>query len=99
MQEHRYDELENRASLAEHFDEVRTLETRTRVKDEIQRMRESGEALTLTDEEERMLWSFRRFKLRMRKNGEVFKWQTAKPEGVVLTEDTVLIVDPSEVQV
>jgi hypothetical protein len=79
------------------LDEARRLESRTRVRDEIERMKASGEALVLTDEEERMLWSFRRFKLRLRKDGEVFKWQTRRAEGVLLASETAEIVHPSEV--
>lgn len=97
MQERRFEDLENRASLSEALDTVRQIEARSRVHDELERMKASGEALVLADEEERMLWSFRRFKLRMRKDGEVFKWQTRRPEGVQLATDTALIVEPEEV--
>ena len=91
MQEMKYSELENRASAEpERLDALKQLEARARVKHVIDQMRETGEALTLTDEEERMLWSFRRFKLRMRKNGEVFKWQSALPTGVQVVSETDL---------
>ena len=96
MQEMKYSELENRASHSAELDAVRKLETRTRVHDEIERMRASGEALTLTDEEQRILWAFRRFKLRIRKNGEVFTWQTCKPEGVQLVTDSAEVILPQE---
>jgi hypothetical protein len=43
--------------------------------DIIGEMKSEGKAMELTEEEERMLWSFRRFRLRTRKNGEVFGWQ------------------------
>lgn len=62
-------------------------------------MVERDEVLIMTDEEERMVRSFRRFKLRMRKDGEVFKWQTARDPGVVAATDTALILDPQEVAV
>jgi len=97
MQEMKYNELEARASLTAELDSVKKLEARSRVRDVIDQMRASGEALTLSDEEERMLWAFRRFKLRMKKNGEVFTWQTAKPEGVQNVQETAEIIHPSEV--
>lgn len=96
MNEMKYDELESRASESGLQDEIRNLESRPRIHREIERMKEEGKALVLTDEEERMLHSFRRFKLRMRKHGEVFTWQTRKPEGVQLAEETTEIIHPSE---
>jgi len=96
MQEMRYSELEERASRLSITDEIKKLEARTRVRDEIEQMKAEGKALVLTEEEESMLWSFRRFKLRMRKNGEVFTWQTRKPEGIQVVSDTAEIVHPQE---
>lgn len=60
-------------------------------------MKAEGKALELSEEEEQMLKSFRRFKLRMRKNGEVFKWQTRLPEGVQIAEETGIVIHPQEV--
>lgn len=60
-------------------------------------VRAEDKALTLTDEEIDLLSAFRRFKLRMRKDGEVFNWQSRKPEGVQIAEDTAEIVHPNEV--
>jgi len=97
MQLRKYDELEIRASQTAEIDAIRKLEARARVHHEIELMKEEGKAMVLTDEEERMLQSFRRFKLRMRKDGEVFTWQTRRPEGVQLVEETAFIVDPAEV--
>lgn len=98
MQEQKYSELEERASRSAHFDEIRKLEARARVAMEIEKMREEGKAFTLTDEEVDMLKAFRRFKLRMRKDSEMFRWQTRRPDGVVLAEDTAEIVSPHEVE-
>jgi hypothetical protein len=98
MQEQKYAELENRASAMTHLDEVRQLEARLRVHQEIELMKAEGSALVLTDEEQDMLRSFRRFKLRMRKHGEVFNWQTQMPEGVQIAEETANILHPSEVR-
>ena len=98
MQQEKYHELEERASgMPAHWDIVRQAEARARVQDEIKSMIAEEKAFVLTDEEENMLRSFRRFKLRMRKNGEVFKWQTSIPEGVVVTEESGLVVHPQEV--
>lgn len=108
MQEQKFEELEDRASFAEKADELKQLEARTRVHKEIELMKAEGKALELSREEEQMLHSFRRFKSRMRKNGEVFKWQSCKPEGmqicdagiifkIVRAEETGVIVYPHEV--
>lgn len=98
MQELKYQELEDRASDYAPQDEIRQLEARSRVISEIEKMRAEGKALTLSEEEMKMLTSFRRFKLRMRKDGEVFTWQTRRPDGVQIVEETAEIVHPSEVE-
>ncbi len=99
MQDYKYNELENRASRleeAELTDQTKKLEARARIHAEIEQMRAEGKALTLSDEEFTMLEAFRRFKLRMRKDGETFTWQTRKPDGVQIVENTAEIVHPSE---
>lgn len=108
MQEQKYEELGNRSTeaMAEQErqamsfamrDQIRKLEARQIIEATIDKMRENGEALTLSEEEIKMLESFRRFKLRMRKDGEVFTWQTRRTEGVQLVSETAEIVHPSEV--
>jgi len=102
MQEAKYNELEERSAElmlreAELMDVFKRAEAETRVHDVIAQMKEEGKALLLTDEEERMLKSFRRFKTRMRKNGEVFKWQTAIEPGVIISQETGLVADPQEI--
>ncbi len=97
MQEPRLTELEQRSRQAGLLDQFKKLEDETRVKDVIEEMKAEDKVLVLTAEEEDMLRSFRRFKLRMRKNGEVFTWQTCIPEGVTLAEETGAIVHPNEV--
>jgi hypothetical protein len=59
-------------------------------------MKAEGKALELSDEEIDLLRAFRRFKIRLRKDGEVFRWQTRKPEGVQLVEDTAEVILPAE---
>ncbi len=98
MQEMKYEELENRAIPAGVTDAIRKLEARELIHREIEAMRSEGKALTLADEEFKMLESFRRFKLRMRKDGEVFTWQTRKPEGIQIVEETAEILHPQEVR-
>jgi len=78
-------------------DLVQKLEDESRVKNVIEEMKAEDKVLVLSAEEEDMLRSFRRFKLRMRKNGEVFTWQTYIPEGVQIAEETGAILHPSEV--
>lgn len=96
MQEQSFRELEDRASVVGRMDAIRKLEARARVHQEIELMKAEGGAFVLTAEEEKMLLSFRRFKLRMRKDGEVFTWQTRRPEGVQIVDETAEIIHPSE---
>ena len=99
MQERKYVELEERAAAVPEQAERSHLEkliAKQRIRQEIDLMRAEGKALTLTDEEMDMLQSFRRFKLRMRKDGEMFSWQTRMPEGVQLVEETAQILHPNE---
>lgn len=105
MQEEKYDELRNRSTdMLEHlFGQERAIAQQA-VRSEMDKMVKSGEALRLSDEEERLLKAFRRFKGRMKKNGEVFKWQTRLStidEALRLVEiagdEDCLLVDPQEV--
>jgi hypothetical protein len=96
MQEQKYVELEERASQTGELDAIKKLEARSLIHAEIEAMRAEGKALTLSDEEFKLIESFRRFKLRMRKNGEVFTWQTRLEEGVQLAADTAEIIRPEE---
>lgn len=99
MEERKFDELEQRASaMPAELDHIRIMEARSRVHREIEAMKQEGKAFELSSEEEDLLRAFRRFKLRMRKNGEVFKWQTNLLQGVQIVENTAEIVHPSEVE-
>lgn len=97
MQEQKFDELERRASLPEEADVIKKMEARSRLHHEMELMKAEGEVLILTPEEEDMLRSFRRFKLRMTKDGAVFSWQTRRPEGVQIVEETANVLHPQEV--
>ncbi len=96
MQELKYNELEQRSSQSAELDAVRKMEARSRVHGVIEEMKAEGKALVLTEEEENMLRSFRRFKIRMRKDGHVFTWQTRRPEGIQIVEETAEIIHPNE---
>jgi hypothetical protein len=105
MNSEKYTELEDRSAVsmlqrAELADAVKRMEAHSRVQDVIAAMKEEGKALELTDEEERMLRSFRRFKATIKKPGEVFKWQTRPVDADVLIVDggeAAHIVDPQDV--
>ena len=97
MQEPRFNELEQRASQNIFKDLTAQLEAETKVQDVLKEMKAEDKILILSSEEEDLLRSFRRFKLRMHKNGEVFTWQTVLPKGVQIAEETGVIVDPREI--
>ena len=70
------------------------------VRAEMAEMEAAGKILKLTDEEIRLLRSFRRFKSTTKKAGEVFKWQTVPLQADVLVVEggeAVHIVDPQDV--
>ena len=96
MNSEKYTQLENRAAETSALDEIERLQARVRVNDVIQQMKAEGSAHELSAEEEAMLLSFRRFKLRMRKDGEVFTWQTRRPSDIEIVEETGLVLHPSE---
>jgi hypothetical protein len=97
MNDSHLEELQLRAAFeAEPMDRVRRLEARSRVYGEIEKMKAEGKVLELSEEEEKVIVSFRRFKLRMRKDGEVFTWQTRRPEGIQIVDETANILHPEE---
>jgi hypothetical protein len=51
------------------------------VRAEMAQMEAAGRVLQLTDEEIRLLYSFRRFKSNVKKIGEVFRWQTTPTDA------------------
>jgi hypothetical protein len=95
MQENKFQELETRASEVGVTDQIKKLEARALVHQEIEAMKAEGKAFELSAEEEAMLKEFRVFKLRMKKDGEVFTWQTRKPDGVqIVPESTPVLTHP-----
>ncbi len=70
---------------------------RAEIANELKAKAEAGEVLILSDEEERLLKSFRAFKATAQKQGVVFKWQTG-PEGLVVEPPQQFVVtDPQDV--
>ncbi|MFZ1007180.1 MAG: hypothetical protein WAN65_10105 [Candidatus Sulfotelmatobacter sp.] len=104
MQEHKYDELRSETAR-EMSDELFGANAHQRAEQalkaaiarKVEQMTADGRAFTLTDEEERIIKSFRRFKANCKKDGEVFKWQTRRVEGVTEAPETVFVRDPQEV--
>ena len=96
MQERKYNELEERASNVGMLDEIKNLEARTRIHQEIEKMRVEGSALALNDEEINMLYAFRRFRLRQKARVEHFSWRTERQDGIQIAKDTAEIAHPSE---
>jgi hypothetical protein len=96
MEEMKYRELEERSIPAGITDLIKKQEARARIHAEIEQMRAEGKAYTLTTEEIQMIEAFRRFKLRMRKASEVFTFQTHRPEGVQIVQETAEVITPEE---
>jgi hypothetical protein len=96
MNSERFEELQTSAVAELVTDKVKN--ARDAVGKRLTEMVESGEANILTDEEERMIRSLRRFKATC-KPGAVFRWQTRPAEGVTITPENapVMIYDPQEV--
>jgi hypothetical protein len=77
------------------------MSARRAVENELEEMKGSGRILLMSDEEERLIRSFRRFKGQLKRDGEVFKWQTRRDafeEGrLIEAPESVLVRDPQEV--
>jgi len=88
--------LERRAATM-----MEALSARRAVENELEEMKGSGRILLMSDEEERLIRSFRRFKGQLKRDGEVFKWQTRRDafeEGrLIEAPESVLVRDPQEV--
>jgi hypothetical protein len=92
-----YDEMKSRASNI--MDDIFTIDkifARQAINQVSEEMVREDKVLILSDEEERLLRSFRSFKAYC-KVGAVFKWQT-RPTGelVVMATETGLVSDPSD---
>ena len=103
MQEQAFKDLDERATrrLEEMFPEIeRKLAAHNVINHELGVMVEQDQVLILTDEEERLIRCFRKFKARTARPGVVFKWQTHPEAGVIVPlEGGFLIVDPQDVNI
>ena len=66
------------------------------IHEELAALRAQGRVLIFSEEEERLIASFRRFKATC-KPGNVFKWQTRPAEGIIEPPTPALVRDPQEV--
>lgn len=66
-------------------DEVQKAVARAVMEGIFNAMREDGQILHLSDEEIRMIRSFRKFKETIKKSGKVFTWQTVPEQATVPT--------------
>jgi hypothetical protein len=99
MNSDRYDELQLAASAGLFTDEEqdRSKAAKKAIEQEMLRMTAAEEIHLLSDEEERMIRSLRRFKATC-KPGAVFKWQTRPVEGIITPQNAPMMVrDPQEV--
>jgi hypothetical protein len=99
MEDRKFEQLAEQSAKALEERETffsRKLEARRIVELEIEAMKKAGEAHEISEEEIRMVRSFRRFKVTC-KAGDIFKWQTRPIDGVSIHVDTSLVKDPQEV--
>ena len=57
---------------------MEALSARRAIETELEQMKGSGRILLMSDEEERLIRSFRRFKGQLKRDGDVFKWQSRR---------------------
>jgi hypothetical protein len=95
VQEPVFSELQTLAA-ADMFAEMETADRA--VKHRLKEMVAEDKVLIMSDEEERMIRSLRRFKATC-KPGAVFKWQTRPTEGITIHAGNApaLVYDPQEV--
>lgn len=97
MQMQQFDELGERATaglnsqVAADMDQAG--DAAKAINTELAAMRDEDKILILSDEEERMLRSFRGFKSTCQKPGAVFKWQTHPETGITTPPDSVPVED------
>ncbi len=64
---------------------------------QVENMIETGQAFQLTDEEERLIRSFRSFKAKVHTSRALFRWRTSPdPAVIVSAPERVLVSDPQE---
>lgn len=98
MNSDKFPELERRStsSLVDKFAAMKKHAEHV-IAEKVQEMKANGEAHELTDDEEAMLLSYKRFYARS-KPGSVFQWQTPRvQQGIVVPPEGSLIHHPQEV--
>lgn len=98
MNSDKFPELERRASstLADKFSAMKEHAEHV-IAEKVQAMKEAGEAHELTDDEEAMLLSYKRFYAKS-KPGSIFQWRTPRvQQGIVVPPEPSLILHPQEV--
>jgi len=98
MNSEKFPELESRSStaLADRFSAMKE-HAEHFIHQKVQEMKDEGKAHELTDDEEAMLLSYKRFYAKS-KPGSVFQWRTPRvQQGIVLPPEPSLLVHPQEV--
>lgn len=100
MNQNTYNELEQRSDeeLKRAFSQITQKQAESVIHRQLENLKAQDKILILTDEEERLLAAFRRFKARCRKDGMVFTWQTRREPGIIQPQDGFLIESPEEMQ-
>ena len=90
MNQQTYDNLGSSSAdrLAELYAQTSQQQAQTIIHEQLENLRQRGDVLILSEEEERLLASFRRYKAASCKPGGVFKWQT-RP-AYIATEPEIL---------
>lgn len=104
MKSEKFPELEERSAAdmlqrAKLMDAMKRIEAHSIVSDVIAAMKEEGKAMELSDEEELLLQSFRRFKSIIKAKA-IFKWQTTPIEGdglLAVAGELIHITAPQDV--
>jgi hypothetical protein len=78
------------AAMKEHAEHIAT--------EQVTAMKESGEAVELSDDELDMLKAYKRFVARS-KPGAVFQWRSPETAGFIVPPSPSFLVDPREVAV
>lgn len=99
MNQDAYNELASKSSedLDRVFSQITHAQAVSVIHRQLENLKAQDKVLILSDEEERMLASFRRFKAKMRKPSEIFTWQTRQIDGVIEAPEQFLIENAEEV--
>ena len=98
MNSEKFPELESRAStsLVDKFSAMKEHAEHV-IAEKVQQMKDEGKAHELTDDEESMLLSYKRFYAKS-KPGSIFQWRTPRiQQGIVVPPEGSLLTHPQEV--